>query len=134
MGWLDAFRLWQPHSDEYLFVWNWVVAKHTLAQLAPATIEDVRRRYARLLTLNRIDPNHDIGFLVDMDYFWLSVTFADMGIAPMLGPKRAKWFYVQNHRRAWVMAGKYGDTVGPTVLKDICDQYGVKIDMEESAA
>ncbi len=134
MGWFKTFRLWQPHADDYLFIWNCVVAKHSLAQLSPAMVERVREHYGRILALNRPDPSYDISFQVDMDYFWLSLTFADMGIAPMLGPKGAKWFYIQNHRRARWMAGKYGETVGPKVLKDIFDEYGVKIELEEPAA
>jgi len=131
MGWFRMFRLWQPHAEEYLFVWNWVVARHTLAQLSPALVGKVREHYDRMLALNRPDPNHDISFLAKIDYFWLSLTFADMGIAPMLGPKGAKWFYIQNHRRARWMAGQYGATVGPKVLSDILTEYGVKIEMEE---
>ncbi len=134
MGWLKTFRLWQPYPDDYLFIWNWIVAKHTLEQLSPAMVERVREHYNKILAVNSLDLNNDISFLVDMDYFWLSLTFADMGIAPMLGPKGPKWFYVQNHRRARWIAGKNGASVGPKVLKDIFDKYGVKIEMEEPAA
>jgi hypothetical protein len=119
MGWFKMFRLWQPHADEYLFVWNWVVAKHTLEQLSPSMIEKVKNHYQRTLALNNPDPGSDIGFLAETDYFWLSMTLADMGIAPMLGPKGAKWFYIQNHRRARWCAGEQGESLATKVLKDI---------------
>ena len=132
MGWFNMFRLWQPQSEEYMFLWNWVVAKHTLQQLAPTMAEKVREHYAAIVAMNNADPNSDVSFghFADFDYYWISVTLAHMGIAPMLGSKGAKWFYVQNHRRARWRAGEQGESMGPQVLKDILDEYEVRIEME----
>jgi hypothetical protein len=53
MGWFDLYRLWQPHSQEYMFVWNWAAAKITIEQLSPATVEKVRDHYNSILTVNK---------------------------------------------------------------------------------
>ena len=59
------------------------------------------------------------------------MSLAGMGILPMLGSNGAKWFFIQNHRRARWRAGERGDSVGSQVLKDILDAHGVRIEVDQ---
>ena len=128
MGWFDTHRFWQPYSQDYMFVWNWVVAKHTMDHFAPVPTQKVKDRYASIVAANLAVSDHDVslGHLLDMDYFWVSVTLAEMGIPPMLGPKRVKWFCVVNHRESRRSAAKRGAPVAAQVLEDIFIQYGFR--------
>ena len=81
--------------------------------LAPVPTQKVKDRYASIVAANLAVSDHDVslGHLLDMDYFWVSVTLAEMGIPPMLGPKRVKWFCVVNHRESRRSAAKRGAPV-----------------------
>jgi hypothetical protein len=131
---MGIFRLWQPHTDEYMFVWNSLVAMHTVAQLSDAMKARVYEHYSRIVVINRLDPFHDIALGPRHDPFWLAFTMADLGISPFLGHRTAKWFYVTNPRRArnilFDKADSESDAIGNKVIKDIQRKHGVLLDLE----
>ncbi len=133
-GHFQMFRLlWEPPSEEYMFLWNAAVAKHTVRQLPQATVEKVQDHYERIIALNRVDPIDDMG-IERPDPFWLSVTLADLGILPLLGVKRPKWFYVKDHRRArWNIASQ-GEALWSKVMKDLLTEYGVDLEDRDETA
>jgi len=128
---MGIFRLWQPHSVEYMFVWNSLVACHTIQQLADNLKERVYRHYDAIVALNQLDPMLDIGFGSRYDPFWLALTMADLGISPML-PKAAKWFYVTHPRKARTVLGYQGrgDEMVKKVANDIRLKYGLSLDLD----
>jgi hypothetical protein len=125
------FRLlWESPSEEYMFLWNAAVATHTMKQLPQATIEKVHEHYDKMIALNRVDPLQDIG-IARPDPFWLSVTLADLGVLPILGNKKAKWYYVRNHRSARGNIAPQGEALWSQVCKDILTEYGVDAQDEQ---
>jgi hypothetical protein len=129
---MSIFRLWQPHSDEYMLVWNSLVAVHTLRQLSESKRAEVYEHYGRIAALNRLDPIHDVTAHAAYDPFWLAFTMADLGIPPLLGPKTAKWFYVVNPRRARAVLFERGrvEQIADKVLGDIKRNYGLSLDLD----
>lgn len=136
MLWSKSFRLWQTYSQEYMFVWNCIAAKHTLQQLPPADAQEVRARYHTLLTTETSNPEPDptLGHSQDLDYYWVSLALADLGILPILGPRSPKWFYVTEPRQARAKAGEQIDSLVPQVLEDLRQSCGVRVDMEPDPA
>jgi len=126
---MGIFRLWQPHTDEYMLAWNGLVAMHTIQQLSAATKAKVYEHYHTIVALNRLNPMHDLAAGVRYDPFWLAFTMADLGISPLLGPKPAKWFYVADPRRARnvLFDSNRSDEIGDKVLRDIQRKHGVLI-------
>ncbi len=55
---------------------------------------------------------------------------ADLGIAPLLGPKSAKWFDVVNPRRARARLFEQGiaGSIGEKVGRDIQRKHGISLD------
>lgn len=81
---MGMFRIWQPHTDEYMLVWNSVVGIYTLRQLSDAKRAEVYQHYHVITALNHLDPMHDVTAHATYDPFWLAFTMADLGIAPLL--------------------------------------------------
>ncbi len=136
MLWSKSFRLWQPYSQEYMFVWNCIAAKHTLQQLPPADAQEVRARYQTLLTTEASNPKRDPrpGHSQDLDYYSVALALADLGILPILGRRSPKWFFVTEPRQARSKAGELIDSLVPQVLEDLRHSYGVRVDMEPDPA
>ncbi len=132
MLWDKSFRLWQPYSQEYMFAWNCIVARHTLQQLPAAEARKVRTRYQALLATEASNPKRDLnsGPSPGLDYYWVSLALADLGILPLLGPRSPKWFYVTEPREARSKAGEQIDSLVPQVLEDLRQSYGVYVDLE----
>ncbi len=116
-----------------MFIWNAVVAKHTIIQLPQGTAEKVHDHYHKILSLNRVNLLDDLG-LARPDPFWLSVTLADLGILPVLGGKRPKWFHVKYPRRARSKLASQGDALWSQVLKDVLTEYGVDLEDKDQSA
>jgi hypothetical protein len=127
---MSMFRIWQPHTDEYMLVWNSLVGVYTLRQLSDAKRAKVYQHYGRITALNRLDLIHDVTAHATYDPFWLAFTMADLGIAPLLGPKSAKWFDVVNPRRARARLFEQGtaDSIGDKVIRDIQRKHGISLD------
>ena len=87
---MGVFRLWQPHTEEYMFMWNLLVAMHTIAQLSDSARARVYEHYDRIVALNRLNPLTDVALGVRHDPFWLAFSMADLAIFPIIGPKPAK--------------------------------------------
>ena len=84
------------------------------------------------MPVNKFDPDElSLGHFFEFDYFWASAALAQMGIAPMLGPKRAKWFCVVNQRLARLTAGVHGASLAAQVAKDLFKEYGVRVEPEQ---
>jgi hypothetical protein len=124
---MGVFRIWQPHTDEYMLVWNSLVGVYTLRQLSDAKRAEGYQHYERVALLNRLDPVHDVTASAAYDPFWLAFTMADLGIAPLLGPKTAKWFDVTNPRRARALLFEQGthEQIGHKVIQDIQRKHGI---------
>ncbi len=131
MLWSKSFRLWQPYSQEYMFVWNCIAARHTLHRLPPADVQQVCARYQNLLAMEASNPKRDpsLGLSPDLDYYLVSLALADLGILPILGPRNPKWFYVTEPRQARSKAGELTDSLVSQVLEDLRQSYGVRVDM-----
>lgn len=130
-GHFQMFRLlWEPPSDEYMFLWNAAAASHTMKHLPQSTLAKVHERYDKIIVLNRVDPMYDLG-IARPDPFWLSVTLADLGILPILGKKKTKWYYVRNHRIARGNIAQQGEALWSQVCKDILTEFGVEVEPEE---
>lgn len=125
---MSIFRIFQPHTQEYMFAWNSFVALHTFEQLSEQKREDIMRHYHCILALNQVDPYYDISMAVP-DPFWLSFTLADLGIAPMLGPKTAKWFYVVDPRGARRLMLKNPQELGWKVIQDIQSKFNISLQL-----
>jgi hypothetical protein len=126
-------RLWQPYTEEYMFVWNSFVAMHTVGQLSDSARARVYEHYVRIVALNRLNPLTDLSVGLRHDPFWLAVSMADLGIFPMIGPKPAKWFRVKNPLRARtrvLSSPETGQAIADTVLQDIRKEYGLLLDPE----
>jgi hypothetical protein len=126
---MSVFRLWQPHTDEYMLVWNSLVSVYTLRQLSDAKRAQVYEHYGRIAALNQLDPIHDVTAHAAYDPFWLAFTMADLGIAPLLGPKGAKWFDVVNPRRARARLFEQNtfEQIGAKVVRDIYGKHGITL-------
>ena len=61
----------------------------------------------------------------------LPVALEQMAVPPMLGPKSAKWYRVQNHRRGRWRSGEEGESLFRRVAGDILKEHGIEIDMDE---
>jgi len=127
---MSMFRVWQPHTDEYMLVWNSLVGIYTVRQLSDAKRAEAYQHYGRIVALNRLDPIHDVTAHATYDPFWLAFTMADLGIAPLLGPKSAKWFDIVNPRRARARLFEQGiaDSIGDKVIRDIQRKHGISLD------
>ena len=128
---MGIFRLFQPHTEEYMFMWNSLVAMHTFGQLSDVKKDELMRHYARILAMNNLDPLHDVAALADYDPFWMSFTLADLGVPPMLGPRTARWFYITNPRRARRLMIDNAQEISGKVLRDIQKKYGVTLKLPE---
>lgn len=126
---MGIFRLFQPHTDEYMFVWNSLVALHTFPQLSDDKQEELMEHYLRIVAINVSQPAYDTAAFTPIDPFWLSFTLADMGIPPMLGPRGAKWFYITNPRRARYLATSRAQELGEEILRDIHNRYGIRLSL-----
>ena len=124
---MGLFRIWQPHTDEYMLVWNTLVSMYTLRQLSDANQAAVYQHYKVIVTLNQLDPLQDVTLDADFDPFWLAITMAHLGIPPMLGPKRAKWFNPANPRRARARLGSRDlfQEVVLKVIRDVRSRHGI---------
>ena len=124
---MGLFRIFQPHTDEYMLVWNSVVGVYTLRQLSDAKQAEVFQHYGVIVTLNHLDPIHDVTAHAAHDPFWLAFTMADLGIAPLLGPKSTKWFDVVNPRRARARLCELNlfEEIGSKVVRDIHSKHGI---------
>lgn len=128
---MGIFRFWQPHTDEYMFMWNSLAAIHTISQLSDVAKAQVHEHYRLVFSVNRLDPLNDVAVGLRYDLFWLAFTMADLGIPPLLGPKTAKWFNVCNHRRArnTIFERSSHNEVAAKVIRDIHSKYGLLLDL-----
>jgi hypothetical protein len=113
-----------------MFMWNAFVALHTFEQFSETKRQEVLEHYHRILAANQVDPLYDLALAIP-DPFWLSVTLSDMGIAPMLGPKVAKWFYVVDPRGARNRTASRPLELMSQVKHDIQSKYGISIQLRD---
>ncbi len=102
----------------------------------PDDAQQARARYHSLLTTEASNPESDpsLGHSQDLDYYWVSLALAELGILPILGPRSPKWFYLTEPRQARSKASEQIDSLVAQVLEDLRHSYGVRVDMEPDPA
>ena len=128
---MGIFRFWQPHSDEYMFMWNSLAAIHTISQLSDEAKAQVHEHYRHIFSSNGLDRFDDVTACLRYDPFWLAVTIADLGIPPLLGTNSAKWFKVSNYRKArnTLFEQNNHDEIAHKVVRDIHSKHGLLLDL-----
>jgi hypothetical protein len=121
-------RFFRRYSQEYMFTWNSLVAIHTFGTLSEQRQEEVMEHYYRVL-LQQFDPAQDTVPLGQYQPFWMSATFRDLGIAPKLGSKKAKWFYVTDPNSARYRSMSLTKELRTEVLRDIELQHRVILEL-----
>ncbi len=124
---MRMFRKWQPHTEEYMYVWNSLVAKHTFLQLSESLQQQIDQHYKMLVTVNGIEyALANMGFTYDS--YWLFLSLADSDIFPILPEKQVKWYYLTNYERARQILDlkpTYADEIYAKVQRDLRKTFGI---------
>lgn len=121
------FRLWQPHEDAYMLVWNAIVAEHTSQKLSEKALIPVFFTFGLLCAGNNISlgVQEPPSTCIRVNYF-LSLALAAEGILPILDRSPAKWFWLVDSFGASVRLRAHLDEVGEHVIRDLWSKHGLQ--------
>jgi hypothetical protein len=119
---LERFLYFKP--PEYAYAWNCMAAGHTANQLGDVVLDQVDEMYLAVIHARGCNFVAETSVAVKYQAYWLSQTLLALGIAPLLGSRRAKWYHVPNPDAAHkILLNTSG--VWTEVVMTITREYGV---------
>lgn len=128
---MGIYKIWTLKPIEYKWFWNSVVAMRTFGQLSSVMQAAVREHYWGVIAVNNIELMSHPDNPDQFDAFCLFFSLVSLGIAPILGTQRGKWFYIErpNDARSAYLTCAHQEAIVFQVLRDISNDYGVTIEL-----
>lgn len=122
----EMFRLWQPHEDAYLLMWNGLVAIHTIRKLSDEVLAPVFSKAMLVNVGNNIDPRK--AEHVPLANYTFSLALASESLYPILDRSPAKWFWLVDPFGANARLHAHLDEVLEHVVQDLWNKHGVRVE------